>query len=160
MLNGDVDEILFDGDWAACVGDKVRGRGREGDDGHRGPFLLPQGDPKEKVKSTGKVVNSICFLNHLLPQPPNTQHQQQRVGADHHSLIPPSDGRTTSSFAWYPAPTGSPPQGIFIAIRQHKGRDGELRGGRFCPRAAASEEPILKRVRQRRREATGRWTTG
>ena len=160
MLNGDVDEILFDGDWAACVGDKVRGRGREGVDGHQGPFSLPQGDPKEKVKSTGKVVNSICFLNHLLPQPPNTQHQQQP--SRRRSSLPGSTvGRKNDIFVCMVSSAHRvAAQGIFIANRQHKGRDGEPRGGRFCPRAAASEEPILKRVRQRRREATGRWTTG
>lgn len=63
MLNRSVDEILFDDDGKAWG---VRG----GDDVAKAPMLI--GDPSYfsahgKCKAVGRVVRSICFLNHPIP---------------------------------------------------------------------------------------------
>mmetsp|Transcript_25594 Transcript_25594/g.38372 ORF Transcript_25594/g.38372 Transcript_25594/m.38372 type:complete len:451 (+) Transcript_25594:440-1792(+) len=59
MLNRDVDEITFDGDGKAngikCGNELARAKIIIGD---------PSYFPRDKVRPTGKVARSICFLNH------------------------------------------------------------------------------------------------
>ena len=71
MLNQDVDEILFDGDgaaWGVRAGDKYA----------KAKMIIGEASyfPKEKVRVTGKVVRSICFLNKPLPNTNNAESCQ------------------------------------------------------------------------------------
>jgi len=71
MLNRDVDEILFD-DLGAAWGVKC------GDEVAKATMVIgdPSYFPKEKIRTTGKVVRSICFLNHPIPNTNNAESVQ------------------------------------------------------------------------------------
>jgi Rab GDP dissociation inhibitor len=71
MLNTEVDEILFD-DLGAAWGVKC------GNQVAKGTMIIgdPSYFPKEKVKAVGKVVRSICFLNHPIPNTNNAESCQ------------------------------------------------------------------------------------
>ena len=71
MLNQDVDEILFDKDgaaWGVRAGDRYA----------KATMVLGEASyfPPEKVRSTGKVVRSVCFLNHPHPNTNNAESCQ------------------------------------------------------------------------------------
>lgn len=61
MLNRDVDEIVYENGQAVGV--------RSGNEMARAKFVVgdPSYFPKEKVRSTGRVVRCICFLDHPIP---------------------------------------------------------------------------------------------
>jgi len=71
MLNRDVDEVLFDEEGAAwgikCGTECAKATMVIGD---------PSYFPKEKSTSTGKIVRSICFLNHPIPNTNNSESCQ------------------------------------------------------------------------------------
>jgi len=75
MLNTDVEEILFDADGAAWG---VKCKTDEGVGVAKATMVIgdPSYFPAEKKRSTGKVVRSICFLNHPIPNTNNAESCQ------------------------------------------------------------------------------------
>jgi len=91
MLNTELQEILYDEDGAAWG---VKCKDPEGNIGvAKGTMLIgdPSYFPSSKVKVTGRVVRSICFLNHPIPSTNNAESCQ--------IIIPgPQCGRTNDVF--------------------------------------------------------------
>lgn len=104
MLNTDVNEILYDADgsaWGIKCGNEVA----------KGTMLIgdPTYFPKEKIRPTGKVIRSICFLNHVIPGTNNAESTQ--------IVIPGAQvGRTNDIFvSMVGAGHNISSQGIYIA---------------------------------------------
>lgn len=105
MLNRDVDEILFDADGVArgikCGGEAARGALLIGDPSYFGP---------DKLRVTGRVVRSICLMNHPIPAVKGEESAQIIIPAGQcnraHDVYV-----SQVSFAHCVAP-----RGIFIAI--------------------------------------------
>eukprot|EP00520_Triparma_pacifica_P003764 CAMPEP_0118656808 /NCGR_PEP_ID=MMETSP0785-20121206/13679_1 /TAXON_ID=91992 /ORGANISM="Bolidomonas pacifica, Strain CCMP 1866" /LENGTH=489 /DNA_ID=CAMNT_0006549677 /DNA_START=41 /DNA_END=1506 /DNA_ORIENTATION=- len=81
MLNADVKSVLFDDDgaaWGVKVDVEDMMTGKKELQAAKATMIIgdPSYFPKEKVRTTGQVVRSICFLNHPIPNTNNAESCQ------------------------------------------------------------------------------------
>lgn len=115
MLNADVKEVLFDDDgaaWGVKVDVDDMQTGKRELQVAKGTMIIgdPSYFPSSKIRSTGQVVRSICFLNHPLPNTNNSESCQ--------IIIPgPQCGRKNDIFVCcLSSQQNVVAQGIYVAI--------------------------------------------